>query len=214
MISKTIAVKEEDEMKENIGCKVKKIGKKSLSMYQNDLITKIEKNFGESIGKMQKYGMPAGSGEHIKRQDEDEPNIDKENQKKYRSGVGMLLYLVKFPRPDISNAVRELSKVMDGATLAHMKCMLRTIKFVMDTRQGVLNFDLREQEGKQWTLEAFSDSDWAGSKDDRRSIAGYCIYLNGCLISWKSRGQKHVTLSSTEAEYVAVLEKCIDIMFI
>ena len=100
----------------------------------------------------------------------------------------MLLYLVKFSRSDISNAVRELSKVMDGATPAHMKSMLRTIKFVMDTRQRVLSFDLREQEGNQWTLKAFSDSNWAGSKDDRRSITGYCIYLNGCLISWKSRG--------------------------
>ncbi len=152
-------------------------------MYQDDLINKIEKNFGEYTQKMQEYEMPAGSGEHIKRPDEDEPKIGPEEQRKYRSGVGMLLYLVKFSRPDISNAVRELSKVMDGATPAHMKSMLRTIKFVMDTRQRVLSFDLREQEGSQWTLKAFSDSDWAGSKDDRRSITGYCIYLNGCLIS-------------------------------
>ena len=92
--------------------------------------------------------------------------------------------------------------------------MLRTIKFVIDTRKRVLSFDLKEQEGSQWTLKAFSDSDWAGAKDDRRSITGYCIHLNGCLISWKSRGQKHVTLSSTEAEYVAVSEACTDIMFI
>ena len=84
----------------------------------------------------------------------------------------------------------------------------------MDTRQRVLSFDLKEKEGSQWTLKAFSDSDWAAVKDDRRSITGYCIYLNGCLISWKSRGQKHVTLSSTEAEYVAVSEACTDIMFI
>ena len=45
-------------------------------------------------------------------------------------------------------------------------------------------------------------------------IRDFCIYLNGCLISWKSRGQKHVTLSFTEAEYVAISEVCIDIMFI
>ena len=50
---------------------------------------------------------------------------------------------------------------MDGATPAHMKNMLRTIKLVMDTRQRVLSFDLKEQEGSQWTLKAFSDSDWA-----------------------------------------------------
>ena len=103
---------------------------------------------------------------------------------------------------------------MDGATIGNMKSMLRTIKYVLDTRNRVLSYDTREQEGSKWILKSFSDSDWAGSKDDRRSITGYCIYLNGCLVSWKSRGQKHVTLSSTEAEYVAVSEVCTDIMFI
>ena len=63
-------------------------------------------------------------------------------------------------------------------------------------------------------LKSFSDSDWAESKDDRRSITGYCIYLNGCLVSWKSRGQKHITLSSIEVEYVAVSKVCTDIMFV
>ena len=162
---------------------------------------------------MQEYEMPAGSGKCIQRPYENEPKISPEEQRKYRSGVGILLYLVKFSRPNISNAVRELSKVIDGATPAHMKSMLRSIKFVMVTRQRVLSFDLREQEGSQWALKAFSDSDCAGSKDDRRSIMGYCIYLNGCLISSKSRGKKHVTLSSTEAEYMAVSEVCTEIMF-
>ena len=66
---------------------------------------------------MQEYGMPAGSGEHIKRPDEGEPTLERSEQTVYRRGVGLLLYLVKFSRPDISNAVRELSKVMDGATI-------------------------------------------------------------------------------------------------
>ena len=90
-------------------------------MYQDDLINKIEKNFGELIINMQEYAMLAGSGEHIKRPDENEAKINHKDEKKYRSGICMLLYLVKFSRPDISNAVRELSKVMDGATPAHLK---------------------------------------------------------------------------------------------
>ena len=53
-----------------------------------------------------------------------------------------------------------------------------------------------------------------GDPDDRKSITGFCIFLNGCLISWKSRGQKTVTLSSSEAEYVAVADVCTDILFI
>jgi hypothetical protein len=56
------------------------------------------------------------------------------DQTKYRSGVCMLLYLVKHSRPDISNAVRKLTKVLDGATNTHWKSLIRTIKLVLDTR--------------------------------------------------------------------------------
>ena len=106
---------------------------------------------------MQEYGMPAGNGEHIKRPDEGEPTLGKDDQTMYRRGVGLLLYLIKFSRPDISNAVRELSKVMDGATLGNMKSMLRTIKYVLDTRNRVLSYDTSEQEGSKWVLKSFSD---------------------------------------------------------
>ena len=65
-----------------------------------------------------------------------------------------------------------------------------------------------------WVLRAYSDSDWAGDPDDRKSITGFCIFFNGCLISWKSRGQKTVTLSSSKAKYVAVADVCTEILFI
>ena len=62
-IKNHFAIKEEGEMKEYIGCKVKKTGKKSRIIYQDDLIRKIEKNFGELIENMQEYAMLAGSSE-------------------------------------------------------------------------------------------------------------------------------------------------------
>ena len=71
----------------------------------------------------------------------------------------MLFRSIKFSRPDISNAVRELSKVMDGATLGNMKSMLRTIKYVLYTRNRVLSYNTTEQEGSKWVLKSFSDSD-------------------------------------------------------
>ena len=64
-----------------------------------------------------------------------------EDQTLYRSGIGMLLYLVKHSRPDIANVVRELSKVMDGATPAAIKEMKRVIKFVLDTRHYGLKIE-------------------------------------------------------------------------
>ena len=114
--------------------------------------------------------MPAGSGEHIKRPGKREPTMGRDEQTTYRRGVGLLLYLIKFWRPVISNAVRELSKVIDRSTLGIMKSILSTIKYVLDTKNRVLSYNTSEQEGRKWVLKSFSDSDWAGSKNDRRSI--------------------------------------------
>jgi hypothetical protein len=63
-------------------------------------------------------------------------------------------------------------------------------------------------------LVLFSDSDWAGDKDTRISVTGYCIFLQGCPISWKSKGQKSVALSSSEAELMALSEATKEIKFI
>jgi hypothetical protein len=59
---------------------------------------------------------------------------DAETHSLYRSGVGMLLYLVKFSKPEISNAVREAVKINVGPTKAHMKCVYRIIKYVVNTK--------------------------------------------------------------------------------
>lgn len=55
-----------------------------------------------------------------------------------------------------------------------------------------------------WTIQAYVDADWAGDRVTRKSVSGWCVFLDDCLISWCSRGQKKVSLSSTEAEYLAL----------
>jgi hypothetical protein len=60
------------------------------------------------------------------------------NQSQYRSSFGMLLYLIKHSRPDLVNIVRELSKCMDGASIAAYKKMIRVIRFALDTRDTCL----------------------------------------------------------------------------
>ena len=66
----------------------------------------------------------------------------------------------------------------------------------------------------KWEIKGYSNSDFAGDIDGRKSISGYVIYLQGCPISWRSKGQKSVSLSSTEAEYMAVSEVATEILFI
>jgi hypothetical protein len=141
--------------------------------------------------------------------------IDVDKQKTYRSGVGMLLYLVKHSRPDIANAVRELSKALDGTSIAAYKELMRVLKYVLDTKRLSLKMEPKKEKNEtEWSIVAFSDSDYAGDSETRVSIAGFILYLMGVPISWKSKGQKGVTLSSSEAELVALSEAAKEVKFV
>ena len=124
----------------------------------------------------------------------------------------MFLYMVKYSRPDLANAVREISKVCDGATLGQYGELLRTIKYTLDTEFLVLNMNPSQED--KWILDGLSDSDFAGDKDTRISVGGNILYLNGVPISWRSKSKKGVNMSSTDAEYVAVSELLKSIKFV
>jgi hypothetical protein len=126
-------------------------------------------------------------------------------QARYRYGVGMLLFLIKYLRPDLANIVWELSKCMDAASHATYKEMLRVMIFVVDTNQYCLQMQPVEG-GKDWDLVSYCNSEWADDAETRMSVTGFIIYLLGVPICWRSKGQKGVTLSGTEAEYVAISE--------
>jgi hypothetical protein len=126
----------------------------------------------------------------------------------------MLLYLVKHSRLDIANAVRDLSKVADGANQAHWKALMRAIKYVLITKNLALKIKPNVEENTPFYLEGISDSDYAGDPDTRASVYGYVIYFCGAPVAWKSKAGKSVTLSSTEAEYFALSEVTKEIMFI
>ena len=127
----------------------------------------------------------------------------------------MLLFLIKHSRPDISNAVRELTKVLDGATQAHWKAMMRVIKYVLDTKQYALKLHptINQDEKQMFYLEGISDSEFTGDRDTRTSVFGYIMYFCGAPVSWKSKSGRSVTLSSTEAEYFASSEAAKELMF-
>jgi hypothetical protein len=157
--------------------------------------------------------MPGTPRFEIVRPDDGADLIDLNLQSRYRSGVGMLLYLTKYSRPDLCNVVRELSKCMDKATMGTYLEMLRVIKFVIDTK----HFCLRIQpvrKLKNWSLHVFCDSDWAGDSETRISVTGFIVYLMNVPVCWRSKAQRGVTLLSSEAEYVAISEAVKEIKFI
>jgi hypothetical protein len=112
----------------------------------------------------------------------------------------------------MSNSVRELSKVADGATEAHFKALLRTVKYVIDTEEtGLLLQPKFNNDG--FYLEGVSDSEYAGDPDSRISVYVYILYFCGAPIAWKSKAGKSVTLSSTKAEYYTTSEIAKEVIF-
>ena len=106
---------------------------------------------------MQIYQTPGTPGTGLLRPMNESQKVSESDQRVFRSRVGMLLYLVKHSRPDIANAVRELSKSMDGATLAGMKELKRVVKYVIDTEEYGLKI-MPRQGGASWSLVAYTDS--------------------------------------------------------
>jgi hypothetical protein len=151
--------------------------------------------------------------------------LSPDHQTKVRSRVGMLLYLAKRSRFDIANSVRELAKVADGATIAHWKLLLRNIKYVITTEYLALklkpnankfHFFMEETqtEDNGITLGGTMDSEFGAAPETCISFFGYNIYFCEALIAWKSKAGQSVTLSSTEAEYVALSKITIEIIIV
>ena len=123
-----------------------------------------------------------------------------------------MLYLVKLSRPELASPVRELSKFMDKATEVHKSALERTIQYVINTKNEKLF--MHADPKLRGVIEAYTDSNYASDRDTRSSVSGFAIYVNGCLVSWRSKIQNSVTLLSTEAEYVAVSQCVAELGFV
>ena len=117
---------------------------------------------------------------------------------KFRSLVGGLIYLTH-TRPDIMFAVNLVSRFMHKPTKHHYGAVKRVLKYVA----GTLAMGIWYCQTKSLKLEGYCDSDWAGSSVDRRSTTGFCFTLGSGAVTWRSKKQSTVALSSCEAEYVA-----------
>ena len=119
----------------------------------------------------------------------------------YREMVGSLIYVMTATRPDICYAVTKLSQKLNKPTQADLNMARHTLRYLKGTLDHGLRFK-RVEGGLK--LQGFCDSDW-GSSEDRKSITGYCFQLcHDSFVSWKSRKQQTVSLSTCEAEYIAL----------
>ena len=105
----------------------------------------------------------------------------------YRSAVGSLMYLMVATRPDIAAAVGVVSQYCEKPGPIHWKAVTRIFRYL----QGSQNFGLVYDGNKSNILVGYSDANWGGDIDTRRSTTGYCFSMNGGCISWRSKRQRH-----------------------
>ena len=117
----------------------------------------------------------------------------------FRSIVGSLMFLCN-TRPDIQFAVSLVSRYMNDPSILHLKAAKRILRYV----KGTIGYGLHYSHVDKFELVGFSDSDWGSNLDDRKSTSGQCFSLGSGMITWSSKKQSTVALSSCEAEYIAL----------
>ena len=132
----------------------------------------------------------------------------------YRQMVGSLMYASYSSRPDITHAVNMVARHMSNPSEESMIMVKRIFRYLSGARHhGLLYTSHSHHQGGEFVLSGYCDADWGGDLVDRKSTTGYCTFLNNNLISWQSKKQTTVALSSTEAEYMAICEVTKEIMW-
>jgi len=138
-------------------------------------------------------------------QGEDGQQLSTEDHHLYQSIVGSIMYVMTGTRPDLAYSISVLSKYLASPQRSHLAIAKRVLQYLKQTKDLCLSYS-RLQDSRSATPYGFTDSDWAGDTGDRKSTGGYTFLLANAAVSWKSKKQNIVALSSTEAEYIACSE--------
>jgi hypothetical protein len=125
------------------------------------------------------------------------PNQVPTDKGRYQRLVGKLIYL-SHTRPDIAYAVSVVSQFMHNPSKSHMEAVTRILQYLKSSPGKGLMFSKHDNQLK---VDGYTDADWAGNITDRKSTSGYFTFVGGNLVTWRSKKQKVVALSSAEAEF-------------
>ena len=134
-----------------------------------------------------------------------EEESSRSNDYPYQQILGSLMYMSTSTRPDITFAISFLSRRMKNPQKCDELMLSGVLKYLEETGDLQLNYTRKDDlESGEVEILLYTDSDWGGDRDDCASTSGYLCFLNGNLISWRSKKQDRVAMSSTEAEYISL----------
>ena len=170
---------------------------RTIQVDQIDYIKNFLKRFG--MDNCNPVMTPVAAGTSLVREGD---YVDMKMITWYQQAIGSLMYAMICTRPDIAYAVIKLSQFMTRPTTQHVQAVKHLFRYVAGTKNASIKYNGNYKE----SIMGFSDSDWAENKDDRKSVTGYCFTLALGPVTWASRRQTTVALSSVEAEYMALTE--------
>ncbi|CAM8956844.1 unnamed protein product [Rhodiola kirilowii] len=170
---------------------------------QQKYLSEVVKKYG--LGGSKHVNTPSSPNESLVK-DDGSPKTDATI---YRGMIGSLLYLTA-SRPDIMFSVCQCARFQAEPRESHVKAVKRILRYLKGTEKLVLWYP----RVKSLKLEGFTDADFAGDRTDRKSTSGMAQFLGSCLVSWGSKKQNSVALSTAEAEYIAAAACCAQILWL
>ena len=169
----------------------------TISLSQTSYIDSIVSRFGLSNAKSYSTPMVPGIIHSRNECPSDPAEVSRMKKTPYREVIGSLMYASVATRPDITYAVSALSRFLDNPGDIHWEAAKRVLRYLSGTRDFTLTYGEERHD-----LIGYTDADGA-SHEHRHAISGYSFLIDGGAVSWQSRKQELVTLSTAEAEYVA-----------
>ncbi|KAI5315215.1 hypothetical protein L3X38_044391 [Prunus dulcis] len=208
-LSKSFAMKDLGPAKRILGMSISRDRKnRELRLSQESYIEKVLKRFNMDKAKPVSTPFPS----HFKLSSKQSPTCEKVKENMamvpYSSAVGSLIYAMICTRPDITHAVGVVSRFLSKPVREHWNA----VKWILIYLRGTSKMSLCFGGGKP-ELIGYTDADMAGDLDSRKFTSRYLITFSGGAVSWQSKLQKCVALSTTEAEFIAATEACKEMLW-
>ncbi|XP_053960369.1 uncharacterized protein LOC128864606 [Anastrepha ludens] len=176
----------------------------AISIHQEHYVNQLLKTWG--MDSCKSATTPWVDGTVLKKCEKQCKDID---AMRYQSLIGGLMYLAVISRPDIAHVVSKLSQFNRHPHEEHFKAAKHVLRYLKQSSAAKITYSSTGE-----NLVCYTDSDWAGDVSDRKSYSGYVVFMSDGLVSWESKKQSIVALSTMEAKYIALCQGAKDVVFL